>query len=320
MPKLYFDNQIIELSGDDSVLTTLLKEGHSIPYSCQSGVCHSCLMQVDKGQIPPRAQAGLSAPEKDQDLILSCCCQPDTDLWLSRYNLDQVRLPARVTAKKMLSRSVLALEVEADVRFHAGQYFTLWRNDTIARSYSTASVDDGSGRLVFHIKVLPDGAFSAWAADALLPGQTLQLQGPFGDCYFQPETGQEPLLLAGLGTGIAPLYGIIGDALRLQHRGEIHFIAAARDSQNLYARSMLQALAAHAPGIKLHLLAQALSVPTHPIIEADIYTYLRDNFSGLNQHQIYLAGSASFVQKIRKQCFMAGARPRAVFADSFVAS
>lgn len=314
---IYFNEQVIASDGQ-SVLTALLKRGHAIPYSCQSGVCHACLMVCDKGTLPAAATAGLNAEQTRQGLFLSCSCIPSEDLWVSRYDLDAIKIPARVIDKRMLNTQVMALTLKAQVSFRAGQFMTLWRDDAIGRCYSLAAPQNPEDHLQFHLKILPNGAFSHWAQHRLQVGDRLNLQGPEGESYYRAEHSEQPMLLAGIGTGLAPLYGIVSDALTTGHRGPIHLVVGAKDSQSFYFMAELQALSRRS-SIHLHCITQSETQPHQPdgITSGDIYTRIRQQFPSLRGYHIHLAGTESFIQKMRKVCFMAGANPRQVFTDSF---
>src|ERR1019366_6954129 len=122
--------------------------------------------------------------------------------------------------------------------YRAGQFVSLFREDGLARSYSLASLP-GEGALELHVRKIPGGAMSGWLYSQALHSQALHsqsldraqpgaqsgvpvwIQGPSGNCFYVPGKADEPLLLAGAGTGLAPLYGIARDALQQGHSGPI---------------------------------------------------------------------------------------------------
>lgn len=87
MPVIHFSGQRINVNCDENLLDGLLRHPVRVPFSCRSGYCHSCLLQVDKGRPPSGGQQNLTQNEIDQHLILACQSQVETDLDLS--------LPAR---------------------------------------------------------------------------------------------------------------------------------------------------------------------------------------------------------------------------------
>jgi CDP-4-dehydro-6-deoxyglucose reductase len=112
---------LVELSV--SVLESLEEAKFIIPYSCRAGVCHSCMMQAE-GEVPAAAQQGLSASQIAQHSFLACCCHPHADLTVRlRSTADLSK--GKVVARKKLNDSVLALFIQVDFRWFAGQYLTL---------------------------------------------------------------------------------------------------------------------------------------------------------------------------------------------------
>jgi ferredoxin-NADP reductase len=87
---------------------------------------------------------------------------------------------------------------------------TLSRADGLARAYSIASQPDAAdGCVELHVRVLSSGRMSSWLGGGQAVGERVSLRGPIGECFYLPGNPQQPLLLAGTGTGLAPLWGIV---------------------------------------------------------------------------------------------------------------
>jgi ferredoxin-NADP reductase len=54
--------------------------------------------------------------------------------------------------------------------------------------------------------------------------------------------------------------------------------------------------------------------------QADVYAYCKEAFPDLAGWRIYLCGADSFVRKMRKHSFLAGAKMADISADSFIAA
>ena len=61
-----------------TILTASLKEGLDAPYSCQGGICSSCLAKVTEGKAVMDKNSVLSEEEVKQGLILTCQAHPTT--------------------------------------------------------------------------------------------------------------------------------------------------------------------------------------------------------------------------------------------------
>ena len=223
MGTIQFNGETLAVQAQETVLETLLANGHEVPNSCRAGACQSCLMQSTAGTIPAQAQVGLKDTLRAQGRYLACRCQPEGDLAVRLPAPEDVRTGATVGGLDRLTDQVLRLRLKPDAPFNyrAGQYVTLWRNQTIGRSYSLASVPEWNEELEFHIKIIPGGQFSAWASGELCLGDRLMIQGPSGNCFYVPESKHKELLLIGTGTGLAPLYGILRNALLADHQANI---------------------------------------------------------------------------------------------------
>ena len=140
------------------------------------------------------------------------------------------------------------LRPEGPFDYRAGQYLTLLRGDGLARSYSLASLP-GEEALELHVRLLPGGEMSGWLGTQARPGEAVRIQGPVGECFYVPGQPEQPLLLAGTGTGLAPLYGVVRDALAEGHTGPIWLFHGARERRGLYLVEALRELASRHPNL-----------------------------------------------------------------------
>ena len=68
-----------EMSKKQLILTAALDEDLDAPYSCQGGICSSCLARVTEGRVVMDKNTILSQDELDEGLILTCQAHPTTD-------------------------------------------------------------------------------------------------------------------------------------------------------------------------------------------------------------------------------------------------
>lgn len=313
MTEVVFEHQSIDLHPGESVLEGLLRSGFRIPNSCRKGLCHACLMHTS-GSIPAQAQAGLSDLQKEQGLFLSCCCYPPdkTNIKLAeRASL----LPARVIQKIMLSDSVLQLTLKSDARGLPGQHVLLWKDEVTARPYSIASLPDQAGCLVLHIQRHLHGQVSEWCHDQLQIDDRLTISLPEGHCVYDPHDTEKPLLLIATDTGLAPLYGVLQEALAKHHQGHIDLYHETENASDFYLHNELQQL------MTLHS-----QFTYHPVIKqvndsAIPHGKLLDNVinchSTLRGSKVYLAGSPEMIAQLNRQCFMAGAGRSDIVSEPF---
>jgi ring-1,2-phenylacetyl-CoA epoxidase subunit PaaE len=65
-----------EMSQKETILDASLKKGIDAPYSCQGGVCSSCLARVTSGTAAMKKNSILSDKEVQEGLILTCQAHP----------------------------------------------------------------------------------------------------------------------------------------------------------------------------------------------------------------------------------------------------
>ena len=311
--------QEVAVEENESVLNALLRKGIDIPFGCRSGVCQSCIMKTEHSDVPKNAQKGLREVQKQQGYFLSCCCIPAEPMVISLSEQYKKEITT-VIDKTFLTPDIIRLRVKKVICYRPGQYMTLWKDKEIARSYSLASHPTKDDFIEFHIRVYPDGVFSSWVAAELNIGDSLQIQGPMGDCFYSIKDKNQTLFLSGLGTGLAPLYGIVRDALLYGHKGKVMLLIGARTETNLYYQRELMILKDKYPQLEVRYSVQEIApeLASRHSRECDIYATAKMLIPDLSNTSVFLCGNASFVKKMRKQCFLSGANMGDIYSDSFL--
>jgi len=70
------DEETFEMSSKQTLLEAALKQGLDAPYSCQGGVCSSCIARVTSGSAVMKKNTILSDKEIADGLILTCQAHP----------------------------------------------------------------------------------------------------------------------------------------------------------------------------------------------------------------------------------------------------
>lgn len=323
MGTIRFDGKSIPVPSGKTVLDILLHNGHEVPNSCRAGACQSCLMQATEGSVPAQAQVGLKDTMRAQGYFLACRCQPDGDMAIRLPEPNDVRIRATVVALEGVAEDVMRLRLQPKEPFayRAGQYVTLWRDETLGRSYSLASVPGVDKDLEFHVKIIPGGRFSDWARKTLRRGDRLMLQGPTGNTFYTTESQDQQLLLIGTGTGLAPLYGIVRDALHAGHRESIHLVHGALDASGLYLGDELRALAKERDNFHYHpsVLQTNGSHPTGVTV-GPVDGLAMETVPDPAGSKVYICGDPVLVNRLRKRIFLAGASIGDIHADAFLPS
>jgi NAD(P)H-flavin reductase len=277
------------------------------------------MMRVVEGTIPERAQAGLKDSWKARGYFLACSCFPSDDLTVAALGAD-ARTGAIIAGLRRLSHDVLRVDLRCDEPFEyrAGQYLTLFREDGLSRSYSIANppADD---TLELHVRRVPNGLMSGWLFEEASVGTRVQVMGPSGDCFYVPGREEQPILLVGTGTGLAPLYGILRDAVARKHHGPIHLFHGAVRAEGLYLREELSSLAsengniAYLPTVLEGEAQDGLAVGA---VDQAVLTA----FAKPAGFRAYLCGDPTLVKSLKKRLYLAGMNMRDIYADAFLPS
>ena len=76
--KVIVDDEEFELSMDQSdvLLDAILAKDIDAPYSCQGGICSSCVAKIKEGTVEMRKNQILTDDELEEGLVLTCQAQP----------------------------------------------------------------------------------------------------------------------------------------------------------------------------------------------------------------------------------------------------
>lgn len=316
----------VSVSEDETVLAAALGAGVAYPHSCQAGRCGACKSRLLAGRVELLAHSrfALSAEERSQGLILACRAMPRSDLVVSWQSgtkaTPEVRYgQATVLAKHEIVPSIFRLVLRSKAGsfdFLPGQYFDLGFPEAPSRSFSPASQPGGKD-IEFHIRALPGGAASSIVAGRLAPGDTVAINGPYGDAYLR-ETHQGPLLLLAASSGLAPIKAILDRTLSVTPARRTHLYVSARSTEQGYLWGHLEHLADQSPNLyfKSVLTRDESGHPTGRRLPE----VLHQDFTGSNLAgwEVHAAGPEPFVEAMRYLATSLSATD--VYADAFAAA
>jgi len=318
MTTISYDKQSFELGEGQSVLECLTKQGVTVPSSCRSGVCQTCMMQATAGTPPASSQIGLKESLRLRNYFLACLCHPTEDLEAAMPDDMHVSVRAIVHKLELLNDEIMLVELECltPVDYRAGQFINLVHDSAHVRSYSIASVPNLDKYIQLHVRRLPQGRVSGWIHEDLALGHTVEVRGPAGDCFYIPGKPDQPMLLIGTGSGLAPLYGILRDALNQAHGGPIRLYHGSREQHGLYLIDELRELESRFPIFSYFPCLSGVHVPSQFTSGRVHEIALRDN-PNLKGWCIFLCGHPEMVKITRKKTFLAGASMQDIHADAF---
>lgn len=259
--------------------------------------------------VDPKSRAPLKPTQIDQGYFLGCQ-QPAKDGMVVKA-ADQIGIfhNARVTSvdKRGGHVSIIRVTKPEGFGYNPGQFVNIIGPNYTLRSYSIASIPSDE-EIEFHVKEHEHGVVSRWLCDEALVGQEIEISEAEGECYYLPGREEAPLLLIGTGTGLAPLLGIIRDALSKGHSGKMELYHGAVNNDGLYMREEIGKLAAEHDLVNVHfgVLEQGaindMALSDHP---------------DLSGWRVFLCGDPDMVKKTKTKAYLADAALSDILSDPF---
>ncbi|HEL9664697.1 TPA: FAD-binding oxidoreductase [Legionella pneumophila] len=318
MSTVAFNNQSYTIEPQESVLQCLLRHEVDYPNSCQAGICQSCLIKVKDGEINPAWQAGLPETLKAQGYFLACLAKPETPLEVSTPESIECEVNAQIIDINSLNYNVMrvTLHVGNLKDWTPGQYLSLINPEGTIRSYSIANIPEQEGFIELHVKIYPHGSMGQWLANKATKHAEVKLRGPFGRCfYYNPEQLAFNMLLAGTGTGLAPLIAIIKSALSNKHQGIITLVHGGLADEDIYYKEELEMLSLLFPSF-VYDPCVLQSQGRYP--EASIEQRTLMHLNQPKETRVYVCGPKETTDKLKKQIFLAGVPSQAILSDVFL--
>ena len=318
MPKITFNNKSYETLEGETVLDCLIRNQVEYPCSCRSGICQSCIAQLTEGSLDPVWQKGLKDTLVTKNYFLACLAEPKKNIAFSLPAINEMSNVAFIKEIKYFCDNVICVHLSVDnlTQWIPGQYVNFINPDNCRRSYSIANIPEKDGYIELHLKLINKGAMSNWIKNDAYIGCKVHLQGPIGDCfYINPNKENFPIVLAGTGTGLAPLLAVALDAISKQHEGNIILIHGGVFSKDLYLDNELQALEKQ---------YKQLSYKTC-VLQSDgrhqknnIDTLLVNTLKENPLAKVYICGPEETTKKLKTTAFLAGIPSSCIYSDTFI--
>ncbi|MCK4842040.1 MAG: 2Fe-2S iron-sulfur cluster binding domain-containing protein [Methylococcales bacterium] len=318
MTKIIYQGNEYPSLKNETVLDTFLRNGIKTQFSCRNGVCHVCMLRTTQGTVPQESQEGLKTNMAEKNYFLACKCIPESDIEVAQPRPADIFNRVVVYKKEMLAPDIcrLLLESATELYYHAGQFISLRRNDGLLRSYSLASVPYLDVHLELHVKRIANGKMSNWIFDELQEGDDLEFQGADGNSYYTAEKPKQNILMVGTGTGLAPLVGIIRDALISNHKGEIYLYQGCRHQQDIYLQDTLRELTEQHSNFHYTQCVSAGDVP-EGCVAGRASQIAMTAHPDLKGWCVYLCGTPGMVYSMKENAKTLGVDPAEIHIDPF---
>lgn len=216
------DDKEFTVEGGSSLLSTLIDQKVFIPSACGGkGTCGYCKVQVHEGGGPvlPTELPFLTKEELEKDVRLSCQCKVKQDIKIEipeeLFNVKEFEATVEdiVDLTSVIKLIRIKLPEGEEVNFKAGQYVQLkaplyeGNDEEVYRAYSIASSPAEKDHIELVIGYVPEGIATTYVHHHLNIGDSVHINGPYGDFYYQGN--DRDMLLVAVGTGVAPILSIL---------------------------------------------------------------------------------------------------------------
>jgi len=186
------------------------------------------------------------------------------------------------------------------LRYWPGQYVDVHGPGSEERPYSISNAPRSDGELSLLVSRANGGAVSTWIHDVLTAGDRVRLSGPYGTFAGDDARSGPVLCLAG-GSGLAPILALAEAALGRGYADPVTLVFSARSEHHLLARGLLAHWEAQYPNFRLvTTLTRSRQGSLHgrnpDVLYGRIPDVLHEVIPDLRGHQVFIAGSAEFVQ------------------------
>ncbi len=207
-------------------------------------------------------------------------------------------------------------------RFHAGQYVTLRTTldgEEVRRAYSICS-GEGDGELRIAIKRVAGGRFSAWAAEALQPGDSIDVMTPTGR-FGLPGDG---MVYAGFaaGSGITPILSLMKTALSRDADSRFLLFYGSRATSEILFRGPLEDLKDRYMGRVsiFHVLSreqQDVDILNGRLDPAKLGPLLRATLGGVPVNHAFLCGPTGMIKAAEESLTALGLSAAQIHVERF---
>lgn len=317
---------------DDTVLRAALRAGLGFPYECNVGSCGNCKFELLEGQVNmawPEAP-GWTEKDRQRQRYLGCQARPQTDCVIKLNLADRYQPPHRPLRTRATLAAVRPITHDiSEFRFvlpqpqpfEPGQYAVLSLPGVAGRrAYSMSNVPGDDPVWEFQVRRTPAGSGTRALFENLAPGDSIEIDGPYGMAWLRRDAPRDILCLAG-GSGLAPMISIARAAMAepMLAKRQLHFLYGGREPRDICGEDLLRQLPGW--GSRLHYMAAVSSAgdgsdwsgPT-----GFVHDMAQQQFGGrLAGMEIYFAGPPAMAQAVQRMLLEAGVLFSQVHFDQF---
>lgn len=321
----------VTVEGGRPLLATLKEQNIFIPSACGGrGSCGLCKVKILDGAGDPLATElpWLTAQERKDRIRLSCQVKVKRPMRIEippeLFNVRQYR--TRVIGLRDLTYDIkevtLKLAEGEMLDFKAGQFIQFevppyeLTDEPVYRAYSVASSPSANDRVELEMRLVPSGICTTYVHRYLKVGDTVTVNGPYGD-FSLNDSAREMICVAG-GSGMAPIKSIL---LRLNEQKSprrIRYFFGARTTRDLFLMDEMRALEQTLPDFKFIPALSAAEAGSAWSGETGLITQvLEQQVTSVDKAEAYLCGSPGMIDACVAVLRKKGMPAERIYYDKF---
>lgn len=325
------DDKNYEVEGGNHLLSSLQEHDIFIPSACGGrGSCGLCKVAVLSGGGPVLATETpyLTSDEVSEQVRLACQVRVREDIEIKipdeLFNIREYHTEVMDIKDLTYDIKYITLKLEEDeiMDFVAGQYIQLKIptyarvRDEVYRAYSISSSQIIKDQIELIIRRVPNGIATTYIFDHLERGDTISLNGPYGDFYLR-DNDREIIFIAG-GSGLGPIKSMLYKMVEEKIDRKATFYFGCVSKRDLYHLEEMKEFEKKLPNFKF---IPALSDPQPGddwSLDTGLITEVVDKYTEQGgNYEAYLCGSPGMIDASIKVLEDKGIPSEHIFYDKF---
>ena len=324
----------IEVEEGQTILDAALRQGIYIPHACGHGLCGTCKVTVENGDVDHGAANpfALMDFERDDGKTLACCATLNSDTTIEAdidEDPDAEIIPVQDHATTVsrivdLTPTIKAIYLKLDTHLHfqAGQYVQVQIPGIEGgRAFSIANAPkqvQETGEIELNVRILKDGKATTWLHNQLKVGDSLKISGPYGR-FLVRKSAKQPLIFMAGGSGLSSPRSMILDLLDNGSTEPMTLVYGQRSADELYYDAEFKALAQQHPHFTY---VPALSEGSAPhTAQGFVHDVAKAHFNGdFSGHKAYLCGPPVMIEACIAALMQGRLYERDIYTEKFLSA
>jgi Na+-transporting NADH:ubiquinone oxidoreductase subunit F len=321
----------LTVQGGGNLLSALTDEKIFIPSACGGrGTCGLCKLTVLQGAGPllPTEEPFLTEREIQSNVRLCCQVKVRNDLDIE---IPQELFAVREYTCKCVDISDLTYDMKqfrfelvepATIDYTAGQYIQLLTpvyersSEEVYRAYSMSGDPADQHTIELIIRLVPGGICTTYCFDYLKVGDSVRINGPYGD--FALSDTNTPIVFVAGGSGIAPIKCMLHHMKNTASRRKATFYFGANTVKDMFMVDRMKAFESELADFRFVPAVAAPLPEEHWQGQQGLVTeVLRRDSKEADRAEGYLCGSPGMIDAATKVLTELGMSEEKIFYDKF---